>query len=274
MFSVDALEGETVTFDSYPKSDASRNSEYGKYVRETRRYQHVIKYPGITIEHVMASGTLPEIYDYAEVPIDQTVKNERSDKENKNGICYFWDGGLLSNTPFRELLRAHEDYWTIVERNDTIPDLEVYIVNLHPSKIDTCTPPIDHDGVKARLNDITFCDRSSHYDEYTARLISNYKDFATRLTDFAKNALSKNNDPDLEKELAGILETPITDKDGNCDSTKYQDLLNDRFKLTRVLRVERKNDANDISGKVADFTQETIKQLIEKGEHDALDLFI
>jgi hypothetical protein len=38
--------------------------------------------------------------------------------------------------------------------------------------------------------------------------------------------------------------------------------------------VERKNDANDISGKVADFTQETIKQLIEKGEHDALDLFI
>jgi hypothetical protein len=34
-----------------------------------------------------------------------------------------------------------------------------------------------------------------------------------------------------------------------------------------------KNDANDISNKVADFTQDTIKQLIEKGEHDALDLF-
>ena len=68
--------------------------------------------------------------------IKQSI-NEHSDKENKNGIRYFWDGGLLSNTPFRELLRAHEDYWTVVEqRKNTIPDLEVYIVNLHPSKID------------------------------------------------------------------------------------------------------------------------------------------
>jgi hypothetical protein len=38
--------------------------------------------------------------------------------------------------------------------------------------------------------------------------------------------------------------------------------------------VERKNNPDDISGKVADFTQETIKQLIEKGEHDASNLFI
>ena len=36
VFSVDVLEGETVTFDSYPKSDGSRKSEYGKYEKETR----------------------------------------------------------------------------------------------------------------------------------------------------------------------------------------------------------------------------------------------
>ena len=90
------------------------------------------------------------------------------DKENKNRIRYFWDGGLLSNTPFRELLRAHEEYWRAVERDNVIPDLEVYIVNLHPSKIaHTSIPALDHDGVKARLNDITFCDRNSHYDEAT-----------------------------------------------------------------------------------------------------------
>ena len=51
VFSVDVLEGETVAFDSYPKSDGSRKSEYGKYDKETGSYQHVIKYPGITIEH-------------------------------------------------------------------------------------------------------------------------------------------------------------------------------------------------------------------------------
>jgi hypothetical protein len=91
--------------------------------------------------------------------------------------------------------------------------------------------------------------------------------------DFSKNALSKNNDPDLEKEFNSILETPFKDDDGKDNSGRYKDLVNGRFKLNRVFRVERKNDANDISNKVADFTQDTIKQLIEKGEHDALDLF-
>ena len=71
IFSLDVLEGETVTFDSYPKSDGSRKSEYGKYDKKTGAYQHAIKNPGITIDHVMASGTIPEIYDYAKVPINQ-----------------------------------------------------------------------------------------------------------------------------------------------------------------------------------------------------------
>jgi hypothetical protein len=31
VFSVDAAEGKTVTFDSYPKVTGLRNSEYGKY---------------------------------------------------------------------------------------------------------------------------------------------------------------------------------------------------------------------------------------------------
>ncbi len=273
IFSVDVLEGETVTFDSYPKSDGTRKSEYGKCEKKTGAYQHVIKYPGITIEHVMASGMLPEIYDYAKVPINQTSENKNLEKENKNGIRYFWDGGLLSNTPFRELLRAYEEYWTTVERSITIPDLEVYIVNLHPSKID-CRLAVDHDGVKARLNDITFCDRNSQYDEAVAHLVSNYKDFVTQMKDLANKAISKINDPDLEKELEAILQTPITGGDVNDDSGKYKDLLNGRVKLTKVLRVERKNDAYDIFNKVADFTRETITQLIQKGEHDALGLFI
>ena len=96
---------------------------------------------GITIDHVMASGTLPEFYDYRYI-------NGRK----------FWDGGLLSNTPFRELLQAHQDYWMDVvsqqDENGKVPDLEVYIVNLHPSK--HANPPADHDGTKDRRYDITF----------------------------------------------------------------------------------------------------------------------
>jgi NTE family protein len=273
VFSVDVLEGETVTFDSYPKADGSRKSEYGKYQKETRTYQHVIKYPGITLEHVVASGTVPEFYDYAEVPLDQTIKKKSLNNDDKNDIRYFWDGGYLSNTPFRELLQAHKDYWTDVERSNIIPDLEVYIVNLHPSKIDNINPPIDHDGVKDRQNDITFCDRNSHHDEEMIRLVSNYQEFVTQMKDLAKKAISKTNDPYLVNEFNGILETYLAGKDGNYDSLKFKDLLNGRFKLANVLRVERKNDADEISGKVADFTQETIKRLIKKGEHDLSNLF-
>jgi NTE family protein len=80
VFSVDVAEGVTVTFDSYPKADGSRKSEYGKYT-PGKGYENVISYNhGINIEHVMASGTLPEFYYYARVP---TIETERND-EDKN----------------------------------------------------------------------------------------------------------------------------------------------------------------------------------------------
>ena len=58
VFSVDVAEGVTVAFDSYPKADGSRKSEY---------CNHVINYnDGVTIDHLMASNTLPEFYHYAQ----------------------------------------------------------------------------------------------------------------------------------------------------------------------------------------------------------------
>ncbi|MGC2573842.1 MAG: patatin-like phospholipase family protein, partial [Candidatus Nitrosopolaris sp.] len=70
VFSVDVLEGQTVAFDSYEKVDGTRKSEYGHYNNESKEYEHVIKYPGVTLEHVIASGTVPEFYDYARVPMN------------------------------------------------------------------------------------------------------------------------------------------------------------------------------------------------------------
>ena len=80
VFSVDVAEGVTVAFDSYPKADGSRKSEYGSCV---------ISYnDGITIDHVMASNTLPEFYNYARVPsIEQEGKYKVYDK-NKQGQEY------------------------------------------------------------------------------------------------------------------------------------------------------------------------------------------
>jgi predicted acylesterase/phospholipase RssA len=269
VFSVDVLEGQTVAFDSYEKENGIRKSEYGQYNKVDKAYEHVIKYRGITLDHIMASGTLPEFYDYARVPID--IQTEYVSSESN--IRYFWDGGLLSNTPFRELLQAHEDYWVNVQHcGDKIPDLEVYLVNLHPSKIDSPNPPMDHDGVRSRQNDITFCDRSSHYDEGMAHLISDYKNFVIQLKDLAERAISNGNDPQLQRDFQNILKTHAT-KDSEYDIRRYEDLLKGQFKLTNVYRVECKNDADDIAGKIADFTQETIRHLIQKGECDAMEIF-
>ena len=187
IFSVDVSEGTTVTFDSYPKADGSRKSEYGNY-DEKIGYENVINYTdGVDIIHVMASGTLPEFYDYAPIPTSGIAKQKNqdegclTDKSDKKNTRYFWDGGLLSNTPLRELLEAHQEYWYDVENISKIPDLDVYIVNVHPPKIDINIIPGDHDGILDRKNDIIFGDRASHYDERMTKLITNYTNFINQV---------------------------------------------------------------------------------------------
>jgi NTE family protein len=95
--------------------------------------------------------------------------------ERKLGGYQFCDGGLLSNTPFRELLQAHQDYWLRVKdtNKQKIPDLEVYIVNVHPSK-GAFIQEDDVDGTKDRINDITFFDRNSHYNENVVTQTTDY----------------------------------------------------------------------------------------------------
>jgi NTE family protein len=92
------------------------------------------------ISHVMASASIPVFYDYEKI----------------DGRA-FWDGAMLSNTPLRELLQHHRDYWH-KQRKVEVPELEVYIVNVWPSKEDNI--PSDRDGVVDRYHDIGFSDRS------------------------------------------------------------------------------------------------------------------
>jgi NTE family protein len=162
VISLDVAEGKTVAFDSYHREvEDPGNSLYDGG-------------NGITINHVMASGTLPELYKFRDVP--------------KEGGRKFCDGGILSNTPFRELLQAHRDYWkrVIGEGQDKIPDLDVYIINVHPSKQDTL-PTDDRDAVQDRINDITFSDGNSHYDEMAADLVTDYTQLIDNLKELAKS---------------------------------------------------------------------------------------
>lgn len=264
--SVDVAEGVTVTFDSYPKADGSRKSEYGNYNNESG-YENVIDYSdGVTIDHIMASGTLPEFYNHAEVSI------HTSDKQ-KTHLRYFWDGGLISSTPLRELLHAHQEYWKDVENMNEIPELDVYIVNVHPSKIDNGKIPMDHNGVKDRQNDITYADRNSRYDENMTRLIGDYASFVTEMKDLLEEAICKVNDENdkdvLKRKLNDILVTKTSSKGRKYEARNYEDLIRGRFKLNKVIRIERTNYINSIYGKTGDLTFQTIHKLIKEGECDA-----
>jgi NTE family protein len=260
VFAVDAAEGQTVTFDSYTKAYGSRESKYDKYTKE-RGYENVIKYDGgVNIDHIMASGTLPEFYDY------KVIDGHK-----------FWDGGLLSNTPFREVLQAYHEYWADVVpqtrkvNNIGVPELEVYIVNLHPSKHHDL--PTDHDGVLDRRNDIIFGDRTSHFDERQQYLVTDLQDFATQMKDLSEAAISKlsreSDKKELKKRFEKILARPTSGKDLKRHHGTYDVLLKNQYKLTKVVRIERTKYTDAISGKTGDFTANTIDELIAEGMNDA-----
>lgn len=278
IFSVDVAEGVAVTFDSYPKADGSRRSEYGEYDPKIG-YQIVIRYDhGINIGHVMASGTVPEFYSYAQVPIIELEQNKKdtgckTNKSKDSNIRYFWDGGWLSNTPLRELLEAHRQYWTEVDDKGIIPDLEVYIVNIHTPKMDINILPEDYDGVKDRSHDILYGDRSSHYDEKLAHIITDYANFCTRTKDIVEKAIRLVTDEkkkqDLKEELDRILTAKTISRDSKNQPKVYKNLILEGFDLKVALRIERTKYSNSISNKTGDLTLDTINMLIKEGKCDA-----
>ena len=114
------------------KTDGSRKTEYGRYISQKGNeigFERVIKYDkGITSDHVMASGSYPVNFDYASLEVEsydpptadksrqkdqagiEIGQNDNVDTYNsyyKKKKRYFWDGGLMSNTPLSQLVLMH-----------------------------------------------------------------------------------------------------------------------------------------------------------------------
>lgn len=172
-------------------------------------------------------------------------------------------------------MQAHSDYWKKVvgEDKDEIPDLEVHIINVHPSKQDEV--PTDVDAVRDRINDITFSDRNSHYDEMVADLVTDHTELIDKLKELAKSHFKNKHEIDtiFQNEFESLLNTTqARSRRSAREHIKYKDLLKGRFRLTKVTRIEPEEPENytdSISGKGGDFTSKTIMSLIEKGKQDA-----
>ncbi len=159
-------------------------------------------------------------------------------------------------------MQAHRDYWHKTRRVKDVPNLEVYIVDLWPSK--RSPAPIDYDGVKDRKNDIGYSDKT-YYDQKVSNIVSDYVSLAKDLISFATGkGISQD---EIDSAVLSKYAKYTTKRSG--DKRKYSDLMEGRFHLEKVVTIERKDDKNSISDKWADYTKETINELISAGEYDA-----
>jgi NTE family protein len=265
-----------VVFDSYEKqhdAPVNRNTtivegKEGKGNNNSRWYseygnsenRHVVFYDGIGPDQVLASALGKYAIDHPHIE-DMTTGTMRQ----------LWDGGYLSNTPLRELLTAHKNYWMEYLRKNRrrkseelitqTPELEVYIVNLHP--LAPKDIPQDKDLVDDRESDILFHDRTT-YDEQVAYAFTDFVDMTRDLVELARaNGLSKSVEEILEKKAKEIARV------GEYRFTTYRDLLYGKPRISKVWRIDRLENAGATFGKVTDFTPSTIRKLIEFGHIDA-----
>jgi NTE family protein len=271
--SVDVATGQALTFDSYEKVKGIRKTKFQQYDSDggdtANGETSELRYDqGITLDHIMASASVPINYDYALVPVNTADLLNGSSRE-------FWDGGVKSNTPLREMIQAHEDYWKNlkeiigldVESNNNvpIPDLEVYIANVWPSKWNGI-PPLDHDAIKNRRYELTYHDMTLH-EEKIAYLIHDYIDLSRKLMELAKEKGIG------EAEIHGYLNEYFLakSKHRNGHLRTAQELMEKKAQIVKVVRIERQFDPNDISYKWCDYSCATITQMIERGIHETLE---
>jgi NTE family protein len=261
LVTVDVKTGDAVTFDSY--------SEETKYHNDKKSIQYG---RGIEVEHVLASGTFPNFFDYPKLRVahkDNIHSDDNSTQQLRNEEHIFWDGGYQSNTPLREVIQAHREYWHKMregkdgkdDEND-VPDLEVYIANLWPSELKEEPVSYDLDFVENRKHDLLLADRTD-YDEKVADIVTDYVDLVKQLKSLAKRYGAS------EDELNHILEKDATSKNTEGVTRKYKEILKGRFRLTKVIRIDHKDDGNNVAGKIFDYSFKTVETLIEEGNKDA-----
>ena len=70
----------------------------------------------------------------------------------------------------------------------------------------------------------------------------------------------------FKNDLENLLNTNIGSKKRTGEQRKYSDLIKGRFDLKTIVTIERKDDIHSAYNKWADYTSETIDNLIKEGE--------
>ena len=119
--------------------------------------------------------------------------------------------------------------------------------------------PAAPDTILDRQTDIGFHDRT-RYGIRVAKMRSEYIDLISRL----KKLAYANN---LEDDVRKILEEKTGSKTIKGNDKTFNDLIQGRFKIKKVVYAQRsEKNGSAIYGKAFDFSKDTIKKLIKDGE--------
>ena len=251
-------------------------SVYGD--EEDLKQKHVVCHNGIG-DQLMASCLFP-YSNYYPTLYDLVTKERRT----------YWDGAFLSNTPLRELLQRHREFWKNYfhengikyddlglanmegKKNNEghvepkVPDLEVFIVNLYPAlgTLDELIPS-DKDKIEDRMNDIRFHDRTK-YNEKIADIVTDYIDLSRELIVLAKQSGI------TQKTIDEILAKKGESKKRNIqEKREYRSLLEGRFRARPIYRIQRQDDEH--FGKASDFSYTSVMNLIDRDRKETDEWF-
>lgn len=155
---------------------------------------------------------------------------------------FAWDGSLLSNTPIREVMVASPS-----------KNKNIFVVENYPKKIEKL--PANMSEVMSRAKDIMFSDKTQSL-EKMSRLITRHVNLIETLYDIFqesdKSKINKDKIDYITKEHSTLVE-------------KYG------AKILKLNRITRINPETPYPLQNADFSVDTIKELIRQGERKALD---
>jgi NTE family protein len=176
----------------------------------------------ITAEHILASTGYP-LYNFRWIEVEKGV--------------YAWDGGLLSNTPLREVIDA-----------SPVNDKWIFFVENYPRNIDVL--PRDLPEVYHRARDIIFCDKTEH-NITMSKVISGYLQYIEELYQIVEK---RTDHTKLDKEQLKRIRH------------KYKKYKEERgAEIKKIFNISREEPFPHIYEN-ADFSPETIKNSIEEGE--------
>lgn len=161
--------------------------------------------------------------------------------EVNNGV-YAWDGSLLSNTPIREVMIASPS-----------KDKNIFVVENYPKQIDKL--PENMTEVQARAKDILFTDKD-HSLEKMSKLITRHINLIETLYDIFED----HDQSQIDKDIIQYIK-------------KEHRILVEKFgaKILNIKKISRDNFRSPYTLQNADFSVNTIKELINQGENKALD---